>query len=56
MVLNAVAGKELPVYGDGANIRDWIHVEDHCSAIDLVVRNSAPGAVYNSEEIQSFQT
>lgn len=47
MVLNAVAGKELPVYGDGANIRDWIHVEDHCSAIDLVVRNSAPGAVYN---------
>ena len=47
MVLNAVAGKELPVYGDGANIRDWIHVEDHCSAIDLVVRNAAPGAVYN---------
>ena len=47
IILNAVAGKELPVYGDGANIRDWIHVEDHCSAIDLVVRNAAPGAVYN---------
>ena len=47
IILNALAGKELPIYGDGSNIRDWIHVEDHCSAIDLVVRNAAPGAVYN---------
>lgn len=47
IVLNAVAGKELPIYGDGSNIRDWIHVEDHCSAIDLVVKHAAPGATYN---------
>lgn len=47
VVLNAVAGKELPVYGDGSNIRDWIHVKDHCAAIDLVVRNATPGSVYN---------
>lgn len=47
MVLNAVSGKELPIYGTGSNIRDWIHVEDHCAAIDLVARKAAPGAVYN---------
>lgn len=47
IILNALAGKELPIYGDGSNIRDWIHVEDHCSAIDLVVRKAAPGAVFN---------
>lgn len=47
IVLNAVAGKELPIYGDGTNIRDWIHVEDHCAAIDLVARNASSGAVYN---------
>lgn len=47
IVLNAVSGKDLPIYGDGMNIRDWIHVEDHCSAIDLVTRKAAPGSVYN---------
>lgn len=47
IVLNAVAGKELPVYGDGSNIRDWIHVEDHCAAINLVARNASSGSVYN---------
>jgi dTDP-glucose 4,6-dehydratase len=47
MIANAAAGKELPVYGEGANIRDWLHVEDHCSALDLVVRSGAPGRTYN---------
>ncbi|MDX2436514.1 MAG: dTDP-glucose 4,6-dehydratase [Acidobacteriota bacterium] len=47
MIGNAVAGKELPVYGAGANVRDWLHVEDHCRALDLVVRNGAPGRTYN---------
>ncbi|PLS04324.1 dTDP-glucose 4,6-dehydratase [Neobacillus cucumis] len=47
MVTNAIEGKELPIYGDGKNIRDWLHVEDHCSAIDLVVHKGEPGEVYN---------
>lgn len=47
MVTNALEGKELPVYGDGKNIRDWLHVEDHCSAIDLVMHKGKPGEVYN---------
>jgi dTDP-glucose 4,6-dehydratase len=38
---------ELPVYGDGMNIRDWIHVEDHCEAIDVVLHNGKEGSVYN---------
>ena len=40
-------GKTLPVYGDGQNIRDWLHVKDHCSAIDLVIHKGKPGEVYN---------
>lgn len=47
MVINAIQDKKLPVYGDGTNIRDWLHVEDHCSAIDLVCRKGKPGEVYN---------
>jgi dTDP-glucose 4,6-dehydratase len=47
MILNAVAGKKLPVYGEGANVRDWLHVEDHCRALDLVVRRGRPGRTYN---------
>jgi dTDP-glucose 4,6-dehydratase len=47
MILNAVAGKKLPVYGAGANVRDWLHVEDHCRALDLVVRRGSPGRTYN---------
>jgi len=46
-ILNGLHGKEIPVYGDGLNVRDWIHVEDHCSAIDLVLHNGVPGEVYN---------
>jgi dTDP-glucose 4,6-dehydratase len=47
MILNAFDGNPLPVYGDGMQVRDWIHVEDHCEAIDLAVTRAAPGAVYN---------
>jgi dTDP-glucose 4,6-dehydratase len=47
MILNAVDGKPLPIYGDGAQIRDWLYVEDHCEAIDLVLRKGHPGETYN---------
>src|SRR3954469_7636101 len=47
MIINALHDKELPIYGDGLNIRDWLHVEDHCQAIDLVLHNGRIGEVYN---------
>ena len=47
MILKALADEPLPVYGDGLNVRDWIHVEDHCSAVMAVVMNGKPGNVYN---------
>jgi len=47
MIQNALDDKPLPVYGDGLNVRDWLYVEDHCSAIDLVIRNGCSGEVYN---------
>jgi dTDP-glucose 4,6-dehydratase len=47
MITNAMEGKELPVYGDGLNIRDWIHVKDHCRAIDTVIHTGREGNVYN---------
>ncbi|HOE16910.1 MAG TPA: dTDP-glucose 4,6-dehydratase [Syntrophorhabdaceae bacterium] len=47
IITNALADIELPVYGDGMNIRDWIHVEDHCRAIDTVFQRGIPGNVYN---------
>lgn len=47
MISNALEDKPLPVYGDGKNIRDWLHVYDHCSAIDLVLHEGKIGEVYN---------
>ncbi|RPJ05286.1 MAG: dTDP-glucose 4,6-dehydratase [Deltaproteobacteria bacterium] len=47
MISNAVEGRELPVYGDGLQVRDWIYVEDHCQALDVVLRRGKPGEVYN---------
>ena len=44
---NAMEGKELPLYGDGKNVRDWLHVKDHCRAIDLVMRKGKDGEIYN---------
>ncbi|MDQ0231437.1 dTDP-glucose 4,6-dehydratase [Metabacillus malikii] len=47
IIINALADKDLPVYGDGLNVRDWLHVEDHCQAIDLVLHKGVNGEVYN---------
>lgn len=47
IILNALADKPIPVYGDGQNVRDWIHVEDHCRALDLVLQKGQAGEVYN---------
>lgn len=47
MILNGLAGKSLPVYGDGRNVRDWLYVEDHCEAIWVVMQNGKTGETYN---------
>ena len=47
MILTALEGKPLPIYGDGGNVRDWLHVEDHCRGILLVLEKGAPGSKYN---------
>jgi dTDP-glucose 4,6-dehydratase len=46
-ITNLLDNKQVPVYGDGLNVRDWLHVEDHCRAIDLVFHQGMPGEVYN---------
>ena len=47
MIMNALLGKPLPVYGDGSNVRDWLFVEDHCEAIRLVIEKGRLGDTYN---------
>jgi dTDP-glucose 4,6-dehydratase len=47
MILNAVDGKPLPIYGDGKQIRDWLYVEDHCEAIWMILQQGKPGEMYN---------
>lgn len=47
MIINALGGKSLPVYGNGLNVRDWLYVEDHCKAIDLILEKGRIGEVYN---------
>ena len=47
IINNALHGKKLPVYGDGKNVRDWLYVEDHCKAIDLIIHKGRVGEVYN---------
>ena len=47
MIANALSDKPLPVYGEGLNVRDWLYVEDHCKAIDLIIRGGRVGEVYN---------
>jgi dTDP-glucose 4,6-dehydratase len=47
MILNALEGRRLPIYGDGGNVRDWLHVEDHCAAIMRVLEAGRPGQSYN---------
>ena len=46
-IVNALKNRELPVYGNGANVRDWLYVKDHCAAIDLIVQKGIPGEIYN---------
>ena len=43
----AVAGMRIPIYGDGKNVRDWLHVNDHCRAIDMIIHNGKVGEIYN---------
>lgn len=47
MIINVLHGKKLPVYGDGLNVRDWLYVRDHASAIDRIIRNGQEGEIYN---------
>jgi dTDP-glucose 4,6-dehydratase len=47
MILNALEGRSLPVYGDGGNVRDWLHVEDHCAGVLLALERGRPGEKYN---------
>jgi dTDP-glucose 4,6-dehydratase len=47
IILNAIDGRPLPIYGDGANVRDWLHVEDHCAGLLLVLGKGRPGEKYN---------
>jgi dTDP-glucose 4,6-dehydratase len=47
MILNALEGRDLPIYGDGANVRDWLYVEDHCAGLLEVLRRGRPGEKYN---------
>lgn len=57
MLLNALEGKELPIYGDGKYVRDWIHVSDNCRATDLILRQGTPGEAYNiggGNEVQNI--
>lgn len=57
MIANALADKPLPVYGKGENVRDWLYVEDHCSAIDAIIHKGKAGEVYNiggNNEVQNI--
>jgi dTDP-glucose 4,6-dehydratase len=47
MIVNLLHGRALPIYGDGRNVRDWLHVSDHCRGIDLILKKGRPGEVYN---------
>ena len=47
MIINALKNRPMPVYGDGINVRDWLYVEDHCNAIDLIVHKGKAGEIYN---------
>tara|TARA_S200000501_G_scaffold271423_2_gene255174 strand:- start:7877 stop:8929 length:1053 start_codon:yes stop_codon:yes gene_type:complete len=46
-IINCIEGNSLPIYGDGENIRDWLHVDDHCKAIDLILKDGSAGETYN---------
>lgn len=56
-VTNALDGRALPVYGDGRQVREWLHADDHCAAVEVVLRHGAPGEVYNvgGEEFENIE-
>ena len=57
-VTNALEDRELPIYGDGRNVRDWLYVDDHCQAVDFVIKNGRSGEVYNiggGQEMENIQ-
>jgi dTDP-glucose 4,6-dehydratase len=57
VISKALKDEKIPVYGNGLNVRDWIHVYDHCSAIEFIVRKSSAGEIYNvgsSNEIRNI--
>jgi len=57
-IVNALKDKSIPVYGDGENVRDWIYVQDHCRAIDLILHKGSPGGVFNiggGQEISNLE-
>jgi dTDP-glucose 4,6-dehydratase len=54
-IIRAHLGLKVPVYGNGKNVRDWMHVEDHCEALELVVRRGKPGSIYNIAGRNEFQ-
>ncbi len=57
-VTNALDGQPLPLYGDGKQVRDWLHVDDHCAGIELVLREGRPGEIYNlggGEEVDNLE-
>ena len=47
IIVNILHGRPLPIYGDGSNVRDWLHVSDHCRSINLILSKGTPGEVYN---------
>ena len=47
MIINAITGEDMPIYGEGLNIRDWLYVRDHCEAIQTVIDKGEPGETYN---------
>ena len=47
MIQKAIAGEPLPIYGDGLHVRDWLYVEDHCIALEQILKNGRLGEVYN---------
>ncbi|MFV1973361.1 MAG: dTDP-glucose 4,6-dehydratase [Thiohalobacterales bacterium] len=55
VILNALEGKPIPIYGDGMNIRDWLYVDDHCSGIDAVLQGGRPGDVFNIGGINEWR-
>jgi dTDP-glucose 4,6-dehydratase len=58
VITNLISGKKIPIYGDGSNRREWIHVDDHCAGIECVIKNGRPSEIYNigpGEELSNLE-